>query len=251
MEVLGDYKLLLKFIDTYLPVGFEGINKEDPLMQQITAMMKKNKQYFYIGDMLQMKVMYVCESITESQGIAPEEFDPGYQMISTHPDDQQRHSIARSKMIKLCNDLHRTQGDYKIMSTNMRFQHSDGHYINFLVQAYSFTSEIPRSSTYSLFVNTDIDWFGPIKHGYNFYLGKDMSYLRVPDRELILTGCVFTDREYEILKLIQEGMNSALIGEKLFISTHTVDTHRRNILKKSQHSTTSELIIDLQERGFF
>lgn len=241
----------MKFIDTYLPVGFEGISKEDPLMLQINAMMKKNKQFFYIGDMLQLKILYTCESVRETLGIEPSDFDPGYHMTTTHPDDLQRHSVARSKMFKLCNDLFRTGGDYEILSSNFRFQHAQGHYTNFLIQAYAFTSNVPRPTTYALFIGTDIDWFGPIKHGYNFYLGKDLSCFRVPDKELILTGCVFTDREYEVLKLIKEGLDSSQIGKKLFLSTHTIDTHRRNILKKTQHSTTSELIIDLQERGFF
>ena len=251
MEVSNEYKLLLKFIDTYLPDGFEGIRGDDPMVQQINAMMTKNNQFFYIGDMLQMKILYTCSSIRQSLGIEPTAFDPGILLSITHPDDQERHGVARSKMIKLSNELYRTGGDYVLMSTNLRFQHFRGHYINFLVQAYTFTSPIPRQSTYALFVHTDIDWFGPIKHGYNFYLGNDLSCFRMPDKELIKTGCIFTDRENEILKLIREGMESKDIGEKLFVSPHTIDTHRRNILKKTGYSSTSELIIDLQERGFF
>ncbi len=78
-----------------------------------------------------------------------------------------------------------------------------------------------------------------------------MSHLRVPDKNLILTGCIFTDREYEILCLVKDGLNSIQIGESLFISSHTVDTHRRNILKKTNKVNIRELIIELQDRGFF
>jgi Zn-dependent M16 (insulinase) family peptidase len=35
----------------------------------------------------------------------------------------------------------------------------------------------------------------------------------------------------------------------LFFSLHTVNTHRRNILKKTGKETISELIYDLMERG--
>jgi DNA-binding NarL/FixJ family response regulator len=41
-----------------------------------------------------------------------------------------------------------------------------------------------------------------------------------------------TDREEEILILIAEGFSNKEIGEKLFISHRTVDTHRTNIMKK-------------------
>jgi DNA-binding CsgD family transcriptional regulator len=78
-----------------------------------------------------------------------------------------------------------------------------------------------------------------------------LSYFRCPDEKLILTGCIFTEREFEIISLIRDGMDSNHIGQKLFISPHTVDTHRRNILKKTGHSTVSELVISLQEKGFF
>lgn len=41
-----------------------------------------------------------------------------------------------------------------------------------------------------------------------------------------------TSREIEILKLIAEGLSSKEIGENLFISHRTVETHRNNLQKK-------------------
>jgi len=41
-----------------------------------------------------------------------------------------------------------------------------------------------------------------------------------------------TKREFEILKLVAKGLTNQTIGEKLFISHRTVDTHRRNIMVK-------------------
>ena len=41
-----------------------------------------------------------------------------------------------------------------------------------------------------------------------------------------------TDREKEIIRLIAEGLSSQEIADSLFISTHTVNTHRKNILSK-------------------
>ena len=251
MEPSDDYKLFLEFIDTYNPLGFKGIHQDDPLMLKINAMMRKNNQFLYIGDMLKFEIFYTCTSIKQILGIEASAFDPGVLFKATHPDDLNRHGVSRSKMIKISNDIYSISKDYTIMSTSLRFRHAQGHYINFIVQAYAFYSSMPEPTVYSLFVTTDISWFGPIRHGYNFYVGKDLSYFRVPDKELILTGCFFTDREFEILELIKQGFDSKTIGDKLFLSSHTIDTHRRNILKKTGHPGTAELIIDLQERGFF
>lgn len=51
-----------------------------------------------------------------------------------------------------------------------------------------------------------------------------------------------TEREIEIIKLLADGLSSNQIGERLFISEHTVRTHRKNILKKLNLHNSSELI---------
>jgi len=51
-----------------------------------------------------------------------------------------------------------------------------------------------------------------------------------------------TDREIDIVKLLLEGHSSRVIADILFISKHTVDTHRRNILGKMSMNSTSELM---------
>ena len=43
---------------------------------------------------------------------------------------------------------------------------------------------------------------------------------------------IFQEREIEILKLIADGFTNKVIGEKLFISHRTVDTHRTNLMRK-------------------
>jgi len=51
-----------------------------------------------------------------------------------------------------------------------------------------------------------------------------------------------TDREMEILKLLTKELNSREIAEKLFISERTVETHRKNLLRKTNSTTTIGLI---------
>lgn len=43
-----------------------------------------------------------------------------------------------------------------------------------------------------------------------------------------------SERELEILKLVAEGFSSTEIGDQLFISPRTVDTHRNNLIHKLQ-----------------
>lgn len=56
-------------------------------------------------------------------------------------------------------------------------------------------------------------------------------------------------RELEIINLIVGGLTNIKIGEKLFISTFTVDTHRKNILQKLAVKNTAELVTKAFEQG--
>ncbi len=51
-----------------------------------------------------------------------------------------------------------------------------------------------------------------------------------------------SEREIQVLTLISEGKSSREIGEILFISEHTVYNHRKNMLKKLEVKSTSEIV---------
>lgn len=50
-----------------------------------------------------------------------------------------------------------------------------------------------------------------------------------------------TDRELEIFRMIGEGSSTSAIAKRLFLSTHTIDTHRENIKRKLALSNAAEL----------
>ena len=58
-----------------------------------------------------------------------------------------------------------------------------------------------------------------------------------------------TDREREILQLAAEGYGNKEIGERLFISPRTVETHRANFMRKLNVESQAELIRYALQRG--
>ncbi|MGY3089094.1 DNA-binding NarL/FixJ family response regulator [Hymenobacter sp. UYAg731] len=56
------------------------------------------------------------------------------------------------------------------------------------------------------------------------------------------SGADLTARELEVLKLIAEGMTNGEIADKLFTSKRTIETHRQNIIAKTQAKNTAALI---------
>ena len=63
------------------------------------------------------------------------------------------------------------------------------------------------------------------------------------------TGADLTARELEVLKLIAEGLTNGEISDKLFTSKRTIETHRQNIIAKTQAKNTAALIKLAVSRG--
>lgn len=76
------------------------------------------------------------------------------------------------------------------------------------------------------------------------YIGKQVSQvLSSPaNKKLLEKIALLTGREIEILKLLVEENSTKQIAGKLFISTHTVETHRKNLLRKLDVKSTIGLV---------
>lgn len=62
-------------------------------------------------------------------------------------------------------------------------------------------------------------------------------------KSLACAPVAITERELEIITLIAEGFTNAEIAEKLFLSTHTVNTHRKNIMSKLGVTNTAGIVM--------
>lgn len=60
---------------------------------------------------------------------------------------------------------------------------------------------------------------------------------------------LLSNREKEVLTLIAKGYSNMEIGEKLFISVKTVESHRSNLMRKLEMRTRPELVTLALEKG--
>lgn len=250
MKVIDNYKLFFQFINTFLPSGYADIDPLNPVLQKIEEMAESNNQFFFVCDLIKLKILYTSKRSVEMLGIEPKDVDPYVFFSKTHPDDLLRHNIARTKLFNLGQQLFIESKGKSIISTNFRFFNAQGEYRNTMVQCYLFFSQIPYKTVFMIQVLTDISWFKKIKHGYHYYTGHDMSLFRFPTDDILLKGNIFSESEFRILQLLAAGLSTEEVAARLFKSVHTISTHRRNILKKTGHRSTQELILDLKARGF-
>ncbi len=85
-----------------------------------------------------------------------------------------------------------------------------------------------------------------------FLCGKVAYYLSCtenldaikPNLETIsCQGLGITDRELDVIRLISNGLSNKLIADKLELSTHTVHTHRKNIMTKLNIPNTAGIVM--------
>ncbi|MCC6818028.1 MAG: helix-turn-helix transcriptional regulator [Bacteroidia bacterium] len=82
-----------------------------------------------------------------------------------------------------------------------------------------------------------------IQSGINYRCRKMNSDISCQaDFESFLQNQGVSSREYEIIKLVIDGLNSKEIADKLTISYNTVTTHRRNINKKLSLKRPNDLM---------
>jgi two-component system secretion response regulator SsrB len=76
------------------------------------------------------------------------------------------------------------------------------------------------------------------------------SYIDIDVDRIFASDAIISPREREVLSLITQGDHSKDIARKLFISPETVDKHRKNMLRKTNVSSTAELVTLAIRKGW-
>lgn len=93
-----------------------------------------------------------------------------------------------------------------------------------------------------------LDAMRAILRGSNFYCHNVMKLNKTLSERTV----ALTQRELQVLNLISEGMTNKEIAEKIFLSDHTVASHRKNLMKKFDATNNVDLVIKaIKERIIF
>lgn len=94
--------------------------------------------------------------------------------------------------------------------------------------------------------------------GEKFICGKIVSILSAASeitptnafiKSLGCDGFPVTEREIDIIRGIAEGLSNKMIADKLQLSTHTVNTHRKNIMAKLGVNNTAGVVMFAVKNG--
>lgn len=90
-----------------------------------------------------------------------------------------------------------------------------------------------------------------IRLGKRFYCGDILEVMMNPNatERINKDHEVLSSRELEVLRWIVKGLTTTQIADQLNISTHTINSHRKNMLKKLQLTSPVELIVHAVKSG--
>lgn len=225
-------------------------------IDQVAGLFSAGNFYYYILNFVTLQMDFVSDKTSEILGIAPSQFSLDKTLRLMHPEDLSRMPEKESTIGDfLFNKIPKEDILlYKVVYL-MRFKHADGTYKTILHQAKALTVSDDGTIQQALGIHTDVTYLNiPVDHKVSFISEERPSYYsQQTGNKLMLVEDgfrnLFTPREKEILKRIAEGENFIEIAKLLNVSPHTVNTHKKNILRKSHCKNTTELVAQCIRKG--
>ncbi|UAB80388.1 PAS domain-containing protein [Marixanthomonas sp. SCSIO 43207] len=198
-------------------------------------------QCLYVIDWQSGSVVYQ-RNVDKILGYSEEEFTMEKILEIAHPNDIQIVRRATQAIVNHLVENKKMSMRDTSLNITYRFRKKDGTYIKLLRQSsfYSRTPEGKFRSNISLL--TDISFFDDSEIVQWDFITPKVDQDELKKRVYEEFSSLFTARELEIIKLLAINLTSNEIAEKLFISPHTVTTHRKNMLQKAQCNNTADLL---------
>lgn len=235
-------------IEGYPPFNYSPHVEE---LRKMDYFFKRSSGCFFVADMQTSKYMFISDVVDEVMGHRYEAvMEGGMEYVDYHiqsPDHISRKAMQeqftfftehkntelseiRLKFVIPWLDQHKKQR-YFFQQYNISHRSNQGFPLGFYGFCMDFTNIIKESQ-----VRQHLEVFNKETNQW-----EDQSrlefYLQIDDNKLL------SKREIEILKWVAEGLSSKEIAEKLFISTHTVNTHRKNMLARTNSKNSADLIL--------
>ncbi len=209
--------------------------------------------YYYIFNVKTSCFELMSQEIRSVLGYDPDEVDVPFLLNKIHPEDQPFFLNFENKVTEFYTSLRPDQIlNYKV-SYDYRVQKNDGTYIRILQQVLTIQLDGDKKVIKTFGIHTNISHLKATGAPVLSFIGLngEPSYMNVNVKQLFSPSPFsLTAREREILRLLIEGKKSKEIGSALFISKATVDTHRKNLLRKTECSNTVSLISMAIHKGW-
>lgn len=223
---------------------------------ELDALAPRHASFFYIIELATGLYRFLGKQQEVISGIKNEEFaSMGISAFLSrlHPDevDVIINEVYRD-MVEWFSKLAGTvsRGNL-VIQYNYRFLNKEDSYVNLMEHVYCL--EVDNDGKPSLLLGNVI-LLGegeamPLRCVLNVYRGEMIETIYSKTYSSIISRYRLTVREIDVLRNLAKGKSSKEIATQLFISPNTVDTHRRNLLKKLNCSSVVAMARIAYEAG--
>ncbi|MFV0418334.1 MAG: LuxR C-terminal-related transcriptional regulator [Dysgonomonas sp.] len=204
--------------------------------QMLSHLAKVSNSGITVFDMSKRKHVYTSFNFGGIFGDCKEGIDE-----RVHPDDLcplVKNGIAALKFLHANKE---NLQDYKMIS-EFRIRNAIGQYVR-VVEQYTL---LEKDKSGNAWLSLSVLDLSPDQSSFKTVRGhilnvKENKFFSIENLSSQKTSDL-TTREIAVLQLIKEGLLSKEISEQLFISVHTVNTHRQRILEKLDVNNSMEAV---------
>jgi DNA-binding CsgD family transcriptional regulator len=218
------------------------------IVDQIATLFAAGSFYYLIMNFETQSLEYVSEGTKTVLGVEPDDLSLEKFLKLIHPEDLEK--MHEKETVSLNFKLNQIPKDditkYKTVYL-LRIKDGNGNYKTMLHQAKALSISNDGKVFQVLSIHTDITHLNPIiDHKISFISNERQSYYSIE------TGAsfklekndfknLFTKREKVIITLVIQGKQSKEMAVLLFVSIHTINSHKKNIFRKSGCKNIAEL----------
>lgn len=205
--------------------------------------------FFCITNTQSLEFEYVSKNFKTCLGLDSKVLETSgmrYFWSRIHPDDLESWLKALNELMEFTmHNIDKKDRNNANYTWNYRFKNAEDVYVNLVQNTTPLAFDTHGKPIIGLAHYTvlhpdlqlDISASAKLLNAQNEY---ETIYFNNYSQKLLSDG--ISHREKDVIRLLVLDFSSKEISQKLNISPHTVDTHRRNILKKLNISSTGELI---------
>ncbi len=216
---------------------------------ELDSYLPYSSTFFCITNTQELSFEYVSKNMTACLGLDKKEFQSKgmrYLWSRMHPEDLDVWLKALNELMDFTlKEITVEDRDKMSYTWNYRLKNGNEEYVNIIQNTtpLEFDSDdkpiigLAHYTVLSPNIEMQICASAKLLNTNNEY---ETVYFNNFSQKLLSSG--ISNRERDVIRLLVLNYSSKEIAEKLGIAVNTVDTHRRNILKKLSISSTGELI---------
>ena len=233
------------------PLLTEDFEKRLATLANTFSLLDKSASFFYLFDFVKMRYLYVSDSIRHIMGYTGQDWierGPEWVFSTVYPEDVRRLMDLHKALFEHFYLLPASERKEYKYAWEVRVVRKDKAVIWVMQQGSFIEVDADGKPMVTFDILTDMTAFKKDKL-MTLTMFKDVGKPHVKLYFPISGKEPFTKREIELIKLLSDGFSSKQIADRLNISPHTVDTHRRNMLKKCGVADSIRMVAYARENG--